>query len=217
MSSFDRNTPRRCSSKPCYPNTRPGPGSNPNPHLNPHLNLNPAAVTAKSPARRSGRSAGCSCRCGSRAACWSCIPSRLCPRKIGRDRSTEGGRPSPRCRCPALYSLDTQTPAITIILLPMSAGLRQRRGPVRAAQHVPTREAAPDPPDPRENPGWDQDSLRRCSLGGTAAAAAALKCAEARGGDCGRGEAGAGGPGSSEQALSTEDPWLLVVGEIINS
>ena len=53
-------------------------------------------------------------------------------------------------------------------------------------------------------------------MGGTAAAAAALKCAEARGGDCGRGEARDRGAGS-EQALSTEDPWLLVVGEIINS
>ena len=210
MSSLDRTTPRRCSSKPCYPNTRPGPASNLNPHLNPHLNPNPAAVTAKSPARRSGRSAGCSCRCGSRAARWSCIPSRLCPRKIGRDRSTEGGRPSPQCRCPALYSPYTQVPlpAITIILLPMSAGLRQRRGPVRAAQHVPAREAAPDPPDPRENPGWDQDSLRRCSMGGTAAAAAALKCAEARGGDCGRGEARGGVRGA--QRAGSEGPWLLV-------
>ena len=182
MSSLDRTTPTRCSSKPCYPNTRPGPGSNPNPHLNP----NPAAVTAKSPARRSGRSAGCSCRCGSRAARWSCIPSRLCPRKIGRDRSTEGGRPSPQCRCPALYSLYTQTPAITIILLPMSAGLRQCRGPVRAAQHVHAREAAPDPPDPRENAGWDQDSLRRdcCGCG----------CTEVRGGQR-RGLRARGGPG----------------------
>ena len=91
----------------------------------------------------------------------------------------------------------------------MSAGLRQRRGPVRTAQHVPTREAAPDPPDPRENPGWDQDSLSRRSLGGTAAAAAALKCAEARDGDCGRAEA-ARSPVRGAQRAGSEGPWLLV-------
>ena len=58
------------------------------------------------------------------------------------------------CGLEAFDTMSMPCSILTMALLPVAAGLRQRRGSVRPARHVRAREAAPDPPDPRENPGW---------------------------------------------------------------
>ena len=59
------------------------------------------------------------------------------------------------CGLEALATTSMTCSILTMVRLAMAAGLRQRRGQLRPSRHVRAREAAPDPPDPREDSGWD--------------------------------------------------------------